>query len=371
MSLDIAVYRLHNQHLSGDKFHQTADVVRRLGAVQAQDFGAAKWAIGLRSEELTDADVSRAFDDGSILRTHVMRPTWHFMAPEDIRWMLALTAPRVRAQMAFLDRQLELDKNIFKKNSSTLTKALRGGNSLTRTELEPVYQRAGIPAQGLRLGHLLMHAELDGLICSGPRKGKQFTYALLEERVPPTRTISREESLAELIKRYFLTRGPATLQDFAWWSGLTLADAKKGMDMVKSQFTSEIIDGQTYWFSESGPLVLEKSPSVFLLPNYDEFVVGYKDRSAIGKVAAQAGLEQNEQAMLAYVILLNGQVIGGWKRTLGKKKVEVEVSLLPKLSPAEKEALSHAVENYGKFLGLPALLLHKEYTIGQRTSRSF
>ncbi|MGE5376857.1 MAG: winged helix DNA-binding domain-containing protein [Bacteroidota bacterium] len=371
MPLDIVSYRLHNQYLSHHKFNQAAEIIRSLGAVQAQDFGGAKWAIGLRSEGLTDADVTRSFDNGSILRTHMLRPTWHFAAPEDIRWMLALTAPRVRAQIAFLDRQLEVDRNIIKKSSATLVKALRNGKHLTRRELEPVYQRAGIPTQGIRIGHILMHAELDGLICSGPRKGKQFTYALLEERVPPAKAKSREESLAELVRRYFLTRGPATLQDFSWWSGLTMKDARDGIEMVQSQFVRETIDGQIYWFAESGPLAPETSPAVHLLPNYDEFVVGYKDRSAIGNVAAQTSLDNNEQAMLAYVVLLNGQVVGGWKRSLGKQKVDVQVNIIPRLTLKEQQALSDAVERFGKFLGLPTLFVHKEYKIEQRTSRSF
>lgn len=371
MTLDLPLYRLHNQHLIQDKFDRAEDVVRSLGAVQSQDFGGAKWALGLRSKDLTDLEVQRAFDEGAILRTHMLRPTWHFVAPEDIRWMLALTAPRVLAQMAYMDRQLELDQGFFKKSRATLIRALQGGKSLTRAELEPAYQKDRIPAQGQRLGHLLMHAELEGLICSGPRKGKQFTYTLLEERVPPAKAMSPEESLAGLVKRYFVTRGPATLHDFSWWSGLTLTDARRGMEMVRSHFVRERLGGQEYWIADAGPLLPEHSPTAFLLPNYDEFFIGYKDRSAIGKEAEAAGIKKDDAALLANVIVLDGQILGGWKRTPKKEMVQVEVSLLRALTPAEEQALVEAVQRYGRFLGLQALLISKEFTSVQRTSRSF
>ena len=371
MPLDLVAYRLHNQYLSQSKFTQAADLVRCLGAVQAQDFAGAKWAISLRSSGLTDAEIERAFTDGVILRTHVLRPTWHFVAPEDIRWMLALTAPRVRAQMAFMDRQLELDPAIFKKSNAALHKILQGGKQMTRAELEPAFQKAGIPAQGQRLGHLLMHAELEGIVCSGPRKGKQFTYALLEERVPAARALTREESLAELLTRYITTRGPATLQDFSWWSGLTLTDARAGMEMVKPQFLSETIDQQTYWFAETQSAPRKNSYPAYLLPNYDEFFIAYKDRRAIGQVAEQTGIQKDDPALLSNVILLNGQIAGGWKRTLAKDKVQVEASLLHPLSSTEKQALAQAADRFGEFLELPTLFIHKEYSRGQRTSRSF
>ena len=371
MSLDIVSYRLQNQHLFQNKFDQAPDVVRGLGAVQAQDFAGAKWAIGLRSEGLTDTDVQSAFDEGAILRTHVLRPTWHFVVPEDIRWMLALTAPRVKALMAYYDRQLELDKGIFKKSTAILIKALQGGKQLTRSEIQSVYQEARIPATGQRLGNLLMRAELEAVICSGPRKGKQFTYALLEERVPAARAMTRDESLAALVTKYFPSRGPATLNDFAWWSGLTVTDARKGMDMVKSQFLSETIEGQTYWFSEERPPLPQKAITAYLLPNYDEFFIGFKDRSAIGKVAEKSGIQKDDAALLAHIIILNGQVVGGWKRILEKDRVRVETSLFIKLGPAEQQALNDAAERLGKFLGISVLLVNEEYSREQRTSRSF
>jgi hypothetical protein len=371
MHLDIAAYRLHNQHLSHNHFNQAADVVRGLGAVQAQDFAGAKWAIGLRSDGLADPDVQRAFDDGSILRTHLLRPTWHFVAAEDIRWMLALTAPRVRAQIAYMDRQLELDRAIFKKSNAVLIKVLQGGKQFTRAEIEPAFQKARIPAGGQRLGHILMHAELDAVICSGPRRGKQFTYALLEERVPAAKAISRDESLAELVKRYFFTRGPATFKDFCVWSGLTMADARNGMEMVKTQFETEIIDNQTYYLAETEPFNREKSPKAYLLPNYDEYFIGFKDRSAIAKIAEQAGVKKEDPAFLANIIILDGQVIGGWSRTLKKDGVIVEASLITMLTEEEIRAVAQAAEQLGEFLGLPVAFTQKKSSVGERQTRSF
>src|SRR5215216_1744383 len=248
MTLNIVEHRLHNQLLSQTKLTHPNQVVASLGAVQSQDYAGAKWALALRMEGLPDAAIDTAFNEGKILRTHILRPTWHFVTPEDIRWMLMLSAPRVHVGNAFMYRQLELDKAIIKKGYAVLEKALEGSQYLTRTELGSIFEKAGILAEGQRLAYLMMSAELDGIICSGPRRGKQFTYALLEERAPKVRVLDPDEALAEFTKRYFSTRGPATLHDFTWWSGLTMADAKKGLELVKPRFEGEVIDGKTYWF---------------------------------------------------------------------------------------------------------------------------
>jgi hypothetical protein len=204
------------------------------------------------------------------------------------------------------------------------------------------------------LGYFLMNAELEGLICSGARRGKQFTYALLEERVLPARALTHEEALAELTLRYFMTRGPATLQDFTWWSGLTMTEAKQGIEMVKSQFVNKVLEDQSYWFANSVTPVRENSPSVHLLPNYDEYFIGFKDRSAIGQVAKRTGIKADDPSLLAHVIILDGQVVGGWKRTLKRDAVLVELNLFTKLTRAESHAVGSALEQYGKFLGLAA-----------------
>jgi len=351
---DIAHQRLHNQHLSATTLKSLKEVVGYLGAVQAQDYAGAKWAIGQRIPNATDAAIDRSFNEGEILRTHVMRPTWHFVTPADIRWILELTAPRVHAANAYMYRKLELNDAIFKRSNAVLAKALQGGMQLTRTELASAFNKAGIIADGLRLGYFMMYAELEGLICSGGRRGKQFTYALLEERVPQVRALKRAEALAELTRRYFRSRGPATLQDFVWWSGLTMADARNGIEMVKSQFVNEMLEGQAYWFSSPGSPASfrEKSPKAYLLPNYDEYFIGFKDRSAIGEVARRSNLPENSPSLLAHIIILDGQVVGGWKRTLKKNVVIIELNLITDLTRAENRAIADAANRYGKFLGL-------------------
>jgi hypothetical protein len=328
-------------------------VVAQLGAVQSQDYAGAKWALGQRLKNATDAAMDRAFNEGKILRTHVMRPTWHFVTPADIRWMLQLTGPRVHTVNGFIYRQQGLDRAVIRKSYRVLEKVLQGRKELTRSELGAALESAGILAKGIRLGYIMMSAELDGILCSGARKGKQFTYALLEERVPPVKAWKREEALAELVRRYFATRGPASLQDFVWWSGLTMTDARNGMDMVGSHFESETINGQAYWFAGAKSQAKEKSPTAHLLPNYDEYFIGFKDRSAIGEVAKKAGIAADDPSFFAHIVILDGQVIGGWKRTIKKDAVSIKLMLITKLTDAESHAVTAAANRYGKFLGLP------------------
>jgi len=297
VSLDITRTRLRNQRLSGGRFQTPQDVVRWLGAVQAQDYGGAKWALGLRMQRARDADIEAAFSDGRILRTHVMRPTWHFVAPEDIRWMLALTAPRVSAAMAPYNRRLELDATVFRRSQRAMVRALRGGRQLTRQELKVVLVQAGVHADGVqRLAHIVMQAELDAVICSGPRRGKQFTYALLDERVPMVRVRSRDDSLTELARRYFTSHGPAQLHDFAWWSGLSIADARAGLD--PSRWTR----------------VAARDP--FSAP-----------------------------------VVVNGQVVGGWQRIQKHGKVSVALTPFAPLDKRHTASIADAARAYTRFLG--------------------
>jgi len=231
---DILHRRINTQRLAGDPFARPEDMVRSLVGVQSQDYGNARWSVGQRTANCTDADVARAFDEGRILRTHVLRPTWHFVTPEDIRWLLTLTAPRVHALNAYSYRQLDLDDAIFARCETLITDTLQGGNQLTRPGLAALLADAGIVANALRLSYIMMHAELDGLICNGAMRGKQHTYALLEERASQATTWTHEESLAELALRFFSGHGPVSLRDYVRWSGLTVADARAGLEMVKA-----------------------------------------------------------------------------------------------------------------------------------------
>ncbi len=357
--LKLAHHRLHSQRISRAALNKPSEVVRWLGAVQSQDYTGAKWALGLRMPSATDDEIEQAFADGSILRTHVMRPTWHFVAPVDIRWLLALTAPRIKAQDEYWYRKLDLDDAVFKRSNAVLAKALRGGKQLTRPQLASALGQAGIPADALlRSIHLITRAELDGIICSGARRGKQFTYALLDERVPPAKTLARDEALAELTRRYFTSHGPATEEDFMWWSSLTRTDVRSGLEMVKHQLVNEMTDGKTYWFATTYMLPPRNSPhTAYLLPNYDEYVVGYTDRSAIFDSSHAEKLDDRHNPLFQHTIVIDGQIAGTWKRTFVRDRVTIKINLFARLTKAENRAVALAAQRYGAFLGMPVVLV--------------
>ncbi|MCL4296624.1 MAG: winged helix DNA-binding domain-containing protein [Anaerolineae bacterium] len=353
-SLDIVTLRLSNQHLAGNLLKTAPEVVSWLGAVQAQEYPWAKWALGQRTAGLTDAAVEQAFAEGTLLRTHAMRPTWHFVTPADIRWLLALTAPRVNAAVASYYRKLELDEATFARSNTVLAKALQGGQQLTRSELAAILQQAGIAtADLLRFSLIMLRAELDAVVCSGALRGKQHTYALLAERAPQARTLERDEALAELVRRYFTSHGPATVADFGWWSGLTMADARAGLEMAKPHLVQEVSDGQTYWLPSSSLPANTTSPTVHLLPAFDEYTVAYKDRRAILDPAypPQAKID-----ILNPAIAVNGKIVGTWKRTIKKDTVVLTLSPFTALTEAEDQAIAGAAQQYSAFLELPVVL---------------
>ena len=350
-STEIMRYRLAQQRLSQNPFRAPSEVVAWLGAVQSQDYLGAKWSLGLRTQGPTDEAVEQAFNAGTILRTHVMRPTWHFVMPADIRWLLELTAPRLHAANATRYRQLDLDETLLRRSDEVIANALQGGQSLTRAELGAALAEAGILAKGLRFIYILFHAELDGIVCSGPRRGKQFTYALLDERAPHARSLPRDEALAELTRRYFTSHGPATARDFAWWSGLTVADARAGLDMLASTMVHEVIDGQSYYFPASMPPAAELSDSALLLPTFDEILVGYTsfDKTRSG------GQDLSQKVAFNPRIVIGGRIVGSWRRTFEKGAVNVEIVPFTPLTAAQEAAITAAAQRYGDFVEMPVL----------------
>jgi len=348
---DISPARLVNQHLAKPTLGTAAEVVSTLGAIQAQDYASAKWAIAQRTIGATDAEVEREISDARILRTHILRPTWHFIAAADIRWMLELTAPRIRTAVASYDRKLGIDADVRRKTRAVLSQALRGGAHLTRLELAQELTKGGVRADGTQLlAHLVMHAELDGLVCSGVRRGKQFTYALVDECVPATRYLMRDVALQRLATTYFRTRGPATEEDFAWWSGLTRADARAAVHTVEG-LENEVITGKTYWYSTLGAPT--KQPAVRLLTSYDEYLVSYKDRSAMQRRVDPEKVGENFDFLGSYVITLNGQIVGRWTRSIDTDCVEISVQPFVRLSRIELDAVEEQANRYAQFLGLP------------------
>src|SRR5882672_12876990 len=244
----IAPLRMRTQRLWGTRFDTPQEVVRWLTALQAQEFPMAQWSIAQRTRGATHTDVAEALATGVVVRTHVLRPTWHFALGEDIRWLLQVTAPRVHALNAYYNKQHELDKKLFTKSNALLAKALEGGTHVTRRELAAALKRGGIRARGPRLAYIMMRAELEAIVCSGAMRGKQHTYALLDERAPKAKALGEEAALAQFTKRYFTSRGPATVTDFSRWSSLTAAEGRAGLALVGKELESKVIDGKTYWF---------------------------------------------------------------------------------------------------------------------------
>jgi hypothetical protein len=289
----------------------------------------------------TDQEIERALDDGRIVRTHVMRPTWHFVAAADIHWLLDLTAPRVRRALAYAHRYFELDAATCTRATNIIERALGAGDSLTRAELGAHLARANIVASGPRLAMLAIQAELDGVICSGPRRGKLQTYALLSRRVPTVTRLPRDEALGELTRRYFRSHGPATIRDFVWWSGLTTVDAKRGLDIAAGE--PQAIGTCTYWTVAERPAARRPEPTVHLLPIYDEYLVAYRDLHAVPRRMGSGG--RLEQA-----VVVAGQVAGTWKPVARPGGLAVEVTPQRNLTRPQRRALAQAADRYGNFL---------------------
>lgn len=349
---DIAHQRLHNQHISRATFEKPGDVVQWLGALQGQDYLGALWAIGLRMRHATEAGIEQAVAGKSIVRTWPMRGTLHFVAAVDIRWLLKLMKPRIVAMTASRYRELELDDKTLARCDKVLTRELKDGKQRTRQELASAFERAGVPMVSYRLSHILHHASINGLVCFGARRGKQSTIALLDEWVPQYKSMERDEALAELTRRYFTSHGPATLNDFIWWSGLKAADARAGLEMIKPQFMQEVVNDQTYWFPEPAP-IKKDSRRVYLLPPFDEYTVAYRDRSAVIE-ASYVRLTNSGNGIFKPIVVIDGQIVGIWKREFRKGLVALEISLFNPLPRADRERIAVAADRYADFLGLPA-----------------
>ena len=351
-TLDVLRLRLRNQRLDEGRFARPDEVVRHFGAMQAQEFGPAKWSVGQRTAGCGDVEVSAEIADGRILRTHALRPTWHFIARDDIRWVMTATAHRVHQSSRGMYRQLELDEGTLATAHKAISGALEEGVHRTRAELSEVLSRAGIEAKGQRLAYILMHAELEALICSGAPRGKQQTYAFVAQRAPNARVLSADEALAELTRRYFTSHGPATVKDMATWASQTMAEVKRGIDLVGSDLTRETIDGRAYWFAElRQKLPSIPSPTAELLQIYDELFMGYfesRDVVSITAITANPAIWP-----LMHAILLDGQVIGSWRRAASGQPLKVEAQTFRPLARDEVSALEQAMTRYASFVGPP------------------
>jgi hypothetical protein len=327
-----------------------------MGAIQAQDHRAATWAVGLRLRRATEESIEQAISTGTILRTHVLRPTWHFVVPGDIRWLTTLGADRLRRVNAYYFRHHGIDRKPVVRSMMVMERALAGGAHLTRSELVDAVRRARTlsTAQLARpnvTGHLMFAAEIEGLVCSGPRRGQQFTYALLEERVPQAAAMDRADSLGELARRYYTSHGPATMSDFVWWSGLTARDARLGIELARQDLQSLELGDQVYWESASAEPSRAPRADAWLLPNYDEYMVGYADRSVLVNGDRTLLTRASTSWLLTNALVVDGFVVGTWRRSQNRAGVGVELAPFKPLTKAQQGRLDAARARLERFVG--------------------
>ncbi|WP_321417898.1 winged helix DNA-binding domain-containing protein [uncultured Methanomethylovorans sp.] len=348
--LDIASLRLHNQQITGTLYHTPADLVKHLAALQAQDYAGVKWSVGLRLTESTKVDFDKAIADKTIVRTWLMRGTLHLVAAEDIYWMLELVAPRIIAGSATRHQRLGLDNEIFAHCKDIFIHALSGGKQLTRDEMYKLLEDQNISTVGQRGYHILWWSVLEGLICVGPEDGKQQTFVLLEDWIPKNTILKRDEALAELARRYFTSRGPATLQDFVWWSGLKITDARFGLKAVASQLEQITIDNRTYWMPPNAPQISIKVQKMYLLPGFDEYMLGYKDRSAVLNAQYSQQIVPGNNGMFSSTIVKDGQIVGTWRRSFKNDHIIITPQPFIEFKGSERKLFSVASNQYGQFL---------------------
>jgi hypothetical protein len=358
---DILQYRLANHGISDAhekkaKPRTAQEMLTYMGAMQAQDYAMATWAVGVRLPGTTQQDIEEAIAKGEIIRTHILRPTWHFVSAINIRWMMQLTAPHLKRTSLSQLRQLELDDKVFAKTNSIIEKMLDNGEELTREEIATEISKSGIVCNAMRMVHIMFRAEIDMVVCSGSRRGKQQTYSLFDARVPFSPPIPREEAIARLTQTYFASHGPATVKDFAWWSGLTLKDIKIGLAMVKDSLKSALVEASEYWFQEPLPNLQPESTTAFALPAFDEYGVSYKERSFLLEKERMSRFVTSN-GIFNPIIVVRSKVVGIWKREVKKHHLYIIPDYFPgvleNINPAEQNQITSAFQKFADFLNMP------------------
>lgn len=347
---DITTHRLHNQQLLAQAFKTPPDLVAWMGILQAQDYASAKWSIGLRLPGVTDVDVEKAIADKSIVRSWSMRGTLHFMSPDNLYHFNTIAGPRLIAGMAGRYKQLGLDAATIAKGQKVLEKAMLG-KQLTRDELREALKAKGIPNQGLQLNHIMLYTALNNKLCLGNRRNKEFTYTLQDDWIPQPKHLKRDEVLALMAQTYFQSHSPATVADFAWWAGITLADAKIGFDAVKHSLVSEAVNGVVYWFPQSMPAIKQLA-TVHMLPSFDEYILGYKERNLMLPKEHLHHVIGSGNGLFAPVVLINGMAQGVWRRTFKKDTVNVELMPFTKFSLSTKKEIEKEAKRFATFMGM-------------------
>jgi hypothetical protein len=345
---EIAGLRFTLQQISDTRFTTPGELVAWMGAMQAQDYRMSKWAIGMRLPGIMNEAVEQAIDKGEIVRTHVLRPTWHLVAAKDIRWMLSLTAPHINAASAAQRRSLGIDEQLLTRTTDIIIKALSGGRQLTREELMQEIRKTGIVTDTHRAVHIMFDAELKAIVCNGTMRGPKLTYRLMDEIIPPGDIYNREEALHQLALRYFSSHGPATVQDFQWWSGLPAGDTRKALEMIKKDMVCIKSDQKEYWVPRETVFLSKNIPEVCFLPAFDEFLVSYKDRTAV------LHPDWHREAITINgifkpSILVEGKVAGTWKHTVKKNKLQIETGYFDPAMSLDAAVIDRALERLNDF----------------------
>jgi hypothetical protein len=346
-------WRLFNQRISIHKEKTPATLIRHMGAMQAQDYPMAKWALGTRLSGSKESSVHSAVSRGSIIRTHVLRPTWHFVSPENLSWMLSLTTPRLHASSKARLKQLGITPAIIKKSNRLLVSLLKG-RSVNRQEIMDAYTREKINTSEYRGGHLLFEAELEALICSGRSEDANHTYALIADRIPPAKTHSKSEALKKLGKMYFQGHGPASLADFTWWSGLSPVDARHALEL-QSNLDTFNHDGQVLYAFKKQGVGHQLQGSAYLLPAYDEYTIAYKDRSAMtDKRFLKKTISTN--GIFYPLVVLDGKISGLWKKQQEKERLVITIQQFSSITTSQRELLSLRARELEHFYGKKTVL---------------
>lgn len=350
----LTTLRLHNQQIGQSNLHDPVDILSWMGAIQGQDYEGAKWSLGLRAAGTAIADIERTIADKHIVRTWLFRGTLFLVTGADARWMTELVAPRVIASHARRYKELELDEATLTHTNDIFVKALQGGKSLTRRELLAIVEAQGISTKGQRSAYMLHHASLEGLIVQvGMAQNNNPYYMRFDEALPAAQSLARDDALAELARRYFTSHGPATVQDFAWWTGLLMADVRAGFEAVQPELVEDVVDGESYWLCPSSTVQSTPSPTAYTPPGFDEYFLGYKDRDVIVSPEYAEKVCPGKNGVFYPTIVIDGRVVGTWKRTIKKKHIIVTPAPFEGLSADEYAAFTQAIGHYGDFMQMP------------------
>ena len=341
--------RLQSQQLVNQRFTDPASLVEWMGAIQAQDYNMAKWAIGCRLISSTDQMIEDAFNRGDILRTHVMRPTWHFVTKEDIRWMAELSSKKIISAWKSYNKKYNADEKEFMKYVELIGKFLEGNRHLTREEIKQELEKKGVIITPHEVNHYLMHAEALGIVCSGIIKNKKHTYALLDERIPKTENITKEDALFRIATKYFRSHSPATIDDFMWWSGLSTSNAKNAIDSIKSNLITETYDNKQLYIYDSSIYSKTLNESYQLLPSFDEYLISYRYRYHV------LDLEHYSKAFNNFgtfypVLAHNGNIVGNWKKEIKKNDITLNTELFNNDIIINQDLIKTKHNSYNYFL---------------------